>query len=100
MKSKEELEVIEMCCEEGLSLPQNQSIEQAQLVGKCLITIREGLDKLEKLENEIQTRIDVLQKRQEYLYGCLNDMECYIEFNYNNKKLELLFELKKVFGNE
>ena len=58
--------------------------------------IRKGLRKSEKLESEIQTRIDTLQKRQEYLYGCLGSMECFIEYNFNRKKLELLFELKEM----
>lgn len=100
MTNKEKLDVIRYCCEESLNLPQNQSIEQVQLVGKCLSSIDDSLNRLEKLESEIQTRIDALQKRQEYLNSCLGDMECYIEYNYNNKRLELLFELKKVLEND
>lgn len=100
MVDKEALEIIRYCCEESLYLPQNQSIEQVQLVGKCLSSIDDSLNRLDKLESEIQTKIDALQKRQEYLNSCLGDMECYIEYNYNNKRLELLFELKKVLEND
>lgn len=62
--------------------------------------IRKELRRLEKLKSEIQTKIDTLQKRQEYLNNCLGDIECYIEYNFNSKKLELLYELKKVFDND
>ena len=98
--SKQALEIIRYCCEESLWLPQNQSIEQVQLVGECLSSIDDRLNRLEKLKSEIQTRIDSLQKRQEYLNDCMNDIECYIEFNFNRKELELLLELKKVLEND
>lgn len=50
--NKEVLEVIKHCCEECLYLPQNQSIEQAQLVGECLSSIEYGLDKLENIKSK------------------------------------------------
>jgi hypothetical protein len=64
------------------------------------IVIDRDIEKLDKLKNEIQTKIDTLQKRQEYLNNCLGSMEFYIEYNFNMKKLELLLELKEVFENE
>ena len=36
MTSKEALEYVEMCCSDGLQLPQNQSVEQILLIGESL----------------------------------------------------------------
>ncbi len=91
LKDLEELESIKSCLADyNLDITQLRKICMFYLMNK---------DYLKKLESEIQIRIDTLQKRQEYLNSCTGDMECYIEFNFNRKKLELLFELKEVFKN-
>jgi len=78
----------------------NLKEEQADILLNYSKEIRKDLERLKKLESEIQTRIETLNKRQEYLNNCLGSMECYIEYNFNSKKLELLLELKEVLDND
>lgn len=54
MTSKEALIYVKMCCSDGLQLPQNQSLEQVKLIGASIETIKQDLDRLEKLEKVIE----------------------------------------------